>query len=340
MCKNSTKSSLFATNSIRQKARRAPAMAVPQQPLLGSEGRRRSVGTAGLAVAALFAVAIVTVGLVGFHRVVLEGASNPALSDADASADLNQYFSRVDLHPRAAVRKSGAEARDDLDSFAQSLDSEESLGRRFCERHPDRCGNAAKAAAKAAAIADAITFQRNEAAAQAKRNQAAAKTKPQGLLKSDHAPAESSPAVASHAKDQQLGDDVMDVPSTKAADDGDVHVDGAAVQKYMFDKDGKAAQEWLKSDESALRSDAHATNSLKLKPASKLSSASRLGNKLSQADDAELAKCNVPPPRPAYCHLLLDLGVDLESVKTMMPDREETECACPLPFPSESCLSD
>jgi hypothetical protein len=123
----------------------------------------------------------------------------------------------------------------------------------------------------------------------------------------------------------------MDVAPTKAADDGDVHVDGAAVQKYMFDKDGKAAQEWLKSDKSALRSDPHATNSLKLKPASKLSSASRLGNKLSQADDAELAKCNVPPPRPAYCHLLLDLGVDLESVKTMMPDREETECACPYP---------
>jgi hypothetical protein len=195
------------------------------------------------------------------------------------------------------------------------------------------------ASAKAAAKAAAMTFKRNEAATQAKRNQAAAKAKPQGLLKSDHAPAEpSSPAVASHAKDKRLGDDVMDVPSTKAADDGDVHVDGAAVQKYMFDKDGKAAQEWLKSDESALRSDAHATNSLKLKTASKLSSASRLRSKLSQADDAELAKCNVPPPRPAYCHLLLDLGVDLESVKTMMPDREDTECACP--FPPETCLSD
>lgn len=306
---------------------------------LGGRRPRRSLGTAGLAVAVLSVVAIATVGLVGFHRVVLEGAGNPALSDAQASADLNQYFSKVDLHPKAAVRKSGAEARDELDSFAQSLDSEESLGRRFCERHPDRCGKAAKAAAKAAALADALTIQRNEAAAQAKRNQATAKAKPQGLLKSYQSSSppvaklsqSSSPAVASHARDKQLGDDVMDVAPTKAADDGDVHVDGAAVQKYMFDKDGKAAQEWLKSDKSALRSDPHATNSLKLKPASKLSSASRLGNKLSQADDAELAKCNVPPPRPAYCHLLLDLGVDLESVKTMMPDREETECACPYP---------
>lgn len=217
------------------------------------------------------------------------------------------------------MRKSGAEARDELNSFVQSLDSEDALGRRFCERHPDRCGKAAAARAHALALADANT---------ARRNRAEAKAKEQGLLHSENAPAESAaPAVASHARDKRLGDDVMDVPPTAAADDGDVHVDGASVQQYMFAKDSKAAQQWLKSDESALRGDAPApTHSLKLRPASKLAGrvASRLG-KLSQADDATLAKCNVPPPRPAYCRLLLDMGVDVDSVKTAMPDRNETE---------------
>jgi len=278
--------------------------------------RAGAAGTVGLAVAALAVVAIATVGL---HRAVLESAGNKALSDAEASDDLNQYFATAGLHAKAAVRKSGVEARDELNSFVQSLDSEDALGRRFCERHPDRCGKAAAARAHALALADANT---------ARRNRAEAKAKEQGLLHSENAPAESAaPAVASHARDKRLGDDVMDVPPTAAADDGDVHVDGASVQQYMFAKDSKAAQQWLKSDESALRGDAPApTHSLKLRPASKLAGrvASRLG-KLSQADDATLAKCNVPPPRPAYCRLLLDMGVDVDSVKTAMPDRNETE---------------
>ena len=241
-------------------------------------------------------------------QVVLEGTANPALSDNDAMHDLDSYFSHAGLNAKASIRKSDGEARDDLNGWVMSLNSEASLGKRFCSKHPERCGGAAKAKAKAALDADTLAAQSHKAEAQARQQAFSVKqTKQVKLLSSDQAPTDDATRVTatSHARDNRLGDDVLDVPATKAADDGDVHVDGASVKQYMFSKDGNAAGAWLKSDSSALKQTGLKVNSLGLKKAPKLSDyVARRLPKLSAADDATLAKCNVAPPRPAYCRLV------------------------------------
>ena len=134
--------------------------------------------------------------------------------------------------------------------------------------------------------------------------------KPQSLLAGYTPPAPSPPPSFLH-----LGDNVLDVGNTsplitRPTDDGDVHADGSAVHGYMFSKNADARGSKLK------------TKPLK----QRMQLIQQHLSKLSAADEAELAKCNVPPPRPAYCHLLQDIGMDVESVKIAMPKREDTEC--------------
>lgn len=242
---------------------------------------------------------------------------NVALTDEEAGNDLNAYFSRAGKDAHASVRKSDTEARQSLNAYISTLDSDAALGKRFCTRHPERCGKAARAekaaaqakAARAAAQAEAVAIAKKEQAKQEK-----GETEAQKLLSRDQAPATvaaPTAAASSHGKAARLGDDVMDLGATKAADDGDLHVKGADVNKYMFTKDGDRGDAWLKTDAKV--------GLPQLKVKSPLS-------KLSVADEAELAKCNVPEPRPAYCRLLMDVGMDPASVKTSMPDRGETEC--------------
>ena len=108
-----------------------------------------------------------------------------------------------------------------------------------------------------------------------------------------------------------MGDDVIDMAPATAADDGDVHVDAGNVAKFMFYK-----------DVSKLKS----AGDLRRNVAAKLSIIGSRLPKLSAADDAELAKCNVPAPRPSYCRLLMDIGMDVKSVQTAMPTRNDTDC--------------
>lgn len=241
-------------------------------------------------------------------QVSLEAAGNAILSDDAASKDLNDYFSNAGMSPKAAARKSDAEARESIDAFAMSLNSEASLGKRFCAKHPRRCGEAAAAAAVANAKMD--QHQEAEKVAMAK------------LLSSGWAPSAPTAAPAkSPGRDSRLGDDVMDIGFTKAADDGDVHVDGESVKQYMLSKDGVASNAWLKADAQVLKP-TH-VSALKLNVKAKL--AVRRLPTLSAADNAALDKCNVPPPRPAYCTLLLDIGMEADSVKASMPTRSETD---------------
>jgi hypothetical protein len=249
-----------------------------------------------------------------------------ALTDEQADDDLNSYFSSAGKDADTAVRKSGAEARSSLNSYISTLDSDAALGKRFCTKHPERCGKAARAAkaaaqANAARAASLAAAQAMVAAEQAKKAKAKNEQK---LLSRDQAPgaAAETAAAASHGKDLRLGDDVMDFGATKAVDDGDVHVKGADVNKYMFTKDGDRGDAWLKAD-------AMAQQLKKVVPKVQLKSPLSI---LSVADEAELAKCNVPEPRPAYCRLLMDVGMDPASVKTSMPDREETDCKHPTPM--------
>jgi len=209
-----------------------------------------------------------------------------------------------------------------MNAFVLSLNDEASLGKRFCDKHPQRCGKAAK----------------ELAAAKSKEHQNDLRSK---LLSTGRAPSASgisAAAPSSPARDSRLGDDIVDFGATKAADDGDVHVDSNEVRQYMFmanakkplwpdevrqymfSKDGAASNAWLKSDSQVLKTTQ--APSLKLNVKAKLA-AHRLPN-LSAADDATLEKCNVPPPRPAYCRLLLDVGMQVDSVKTGMPERNET----------------
>ena len=46
---------------------------------------------------------------------------------------------------------------------------------------------------------------------------------------------------------------------------------------------------------------------------------------LNKQDEAELAACNVPPPRPKYCRLLKDIGMDMASIKVAAPTRKESQ---------------
>ena len=139
----------------------------------------------------------------------------------------------------------------------------------------------------------------------------------------------------------------MDISPTKAADDGDVHVDSATIQKHMFTAVSKK-QRAIKTAASRAAPTQHAgkpavsaeaakkqakKQTLKIKyvnGGARKSTARRL-SKLSAADDAELAKCNVPDglDRPAYCKLLMDIGMDVDSLKKSLPTRDETECNAP-----------
>jgi len=360
-------------------------------PLLS--GPKRGALPLHLAGASVLALCLV-VGFTGVrHKVALEEAGNPNLSDDAASKELDDYFAGAGLGAKAAVRKSDSEARDSMNAFVLSLNDEASLGKRFCDKHPQRCGKAAKelAAAKskehqndlrskllstgrapsssgipAAAPSspardarlgdDIVDFGATKAAddgdvhvdsnevrqymfmANAKKHQHDLRSK---LLSTGRAPSASgisAAAPSSPARDSRLGDDIVDFGATKAADDGDVHVDSNEVRQYMFmanakkplwpdevrqymfSKDGAASNAWLKSDSQVLKTTQ--APSLKLNVKAKLA-AHRLPN-LSAADDATLEKCNVPPPRPAYCRLLLDVVMQVDSVKTGMPERNET----------------
>ena len=266
----------------------------------------------------------------------LEAAGNPALSDDAAQKDLDSYFANAGMDPKAAVRKSGKEARNSLDAFITSLNSEASLGRRFCAKHPERCGKAASAAERAAAKSDATVAARNLAVAGAIQRGSRNKQK---LLSHSRAPdlftgkahnGQVAPVTAStgRTRDARLGDDVIDMAATAAADDGDVHVDADDLGKFMFSKDKEHSVK-LKSAEYLRRN-----------VVAKLSVAGSRLPKLTAADDAELAKCNVPPPRPAYCGLLMDIGMDVNSVQTVMPTRNDTDCNEPFPCVSTLLVCD
>jgi hypothetical protein len=139
----------------------------------------------------------------------------------------------------------------------------------------------------------------------------------------------------------------MDISANKAADDGDVHVNSATIQKHRFTAVSKK-QRAIKAAASRAAPTQHAVKpaeaakkqakkqGLKIKYVNApLGGARRLTvrrlSKLSAADDAELAKCNVPDglDRPAYCKLLMDIGMDVDSLKKSLPTRDETECNAP-----------
>jgi hypothetical protein len=274
-------------------------------------------------------VAVALLGRVALPRVALEAASNPALSDQDSRADLDAFFENPALRdPRASARASDAEARDEWGAFMTSLNSEAKLGSHFCSKHPTRCGKLAADAGRGAAKKDEEVEARNLATARAIQRRARSGARgrdQQKLLSRSQAPdlfkdsgrKASSPATAplSAPPGARLGDDVMDVASAAAAnvDDGDVHVAAGDVGKFMF---AKGAHERVLKPADALRRNV----------AAKLAMASGRLPKLSAADDAELAKCNVPPPRPAYCRLLMDIGMDVGSVQAVLPTRNDTEC--------------
>jgi hypothetical protein len=308
------------------------------KPLIGGARVRGSFLRAALvSFGSLVILAVVLSGRYQYE-VSLEDEGQQPMSDHQSEKDMDSFFNTLGMDPKSSARLSGKEANHKLKDYITSLNSEASLGKHFCHKHPDRCTSDTKAASLKKA--QKLIARAAAPIASAAPIAFAAPVTSAG----DAAPAASKGTAA------RLGDDVMDISPTKAADDGDVHVDSATIQKHMFTAVSKK-QRAMKTAASRAAPTQHAVKpaasaeaakkqakkqTLKIKyvnaplGGARKSTARRL-SKLSAADDAELAKCNVPDglDRPAYCKLLMDIGMDVDSLKKSLPTRDETECNAP-----------
>ena len=183
------------------------------KPLIGGARVRGSFLRAALvSFGSLVILAVVLSGRYQYE-VSLEDEGQQPMSDHQSEKDMDSFFNTLGMDPKSSVRLSGNEANDKLKDYITSLNSEASLGKHFCHKHPDRCTSDTKAASL---------------------------KKAQNLIARAAAPIASAAPIAfaapasSKGTAAQLGDDVMDISPTKAHLDAGPALSSLASHSHHF----------------------------------------------------------------------------------------------------------